>query len=138
MLGAFSDTERALFYLKTIPQLFGEEIVSVSPFLAILWFCHTKLDMGRGPSIVAAWLGAALVFGALHLPTYGWNFVQCFLVIGTARLVLLIGYVATKNIWVSTGAHIINDWLTFTLIVVLTAPKTRRDSGVGLAKGLHR
>jgi membrane protease YdiL (CAAX protease family) len=45
--------------------------------------------------------------------------VQCFLVIGTARLVLLTGYIVTKNIWVSTGAHIINDWLTFTVIVVL-------------------
>jgi membrane protease YdiL (CAAX protease family) len=31
-------------------------------------------------------------------------------VIGSARLVLTWAYVWTKNIWVSTGAHIINDW----------------------------
>jgi len=24
-------------------------------------------------------------------------------------------WILTKNIWVSTGAHIINDWLLFTL-----------------------
>jgi len=32
-------------------------------------------------------------------------------VIGTARLVLTLPWILTKNIWVSTGAHIINDWL---------------------------
>ncbi|WP_412705586.1 hypothetical protein [Aeromonas rivipollensis] len=39
--------------------------------------------------------------------------------IGTARIVLLSGYIITKNIWVSTGAHIINDWLLFTVMVLL-------------------
>ena len=94
----------------------------VLPFLAILWFCHSKLAMTRKSAIVVAWLGAALIFGALHLPTYGWNFVQCFLVIGTARIVLLVGYIVTKNIWVSTGAHIINDWLIFTVMALAISP----------------
>jgi hypothetical protein len=52
-----------------------------------------------------------LVFGALHLPTYDWNLVQCIVIIGTARMVLTLAYIVTKNIWVSTGAHVINDWL---------------------------
>jgi len=34
-------------------------------------------------------------------------------IIGGARLVLTLPYVMTKNIWVSTGAHIINDWTLF-------------------------
>jgi hypothetical protein len=32
-------------------------------------------------------------------------------VIGSARMVLTLPWILTKNIWVSTGAHIINDWL---------------------------
>ncbi|MEW9837663.1 CPBP family glutamic-type intramembrane protease [Mesorhizobium marinum] len=120
LLGSASGAERVLFYLKTIPQLFGEEVVSILPFLAILWWCHQRLGMSRTASIACAWLGAAIFFGALHLPTYGWNFVQCFIVIGSARAVLLIGYIATKNIWVSTGSHILFDWLVFTVIVTLT------------------
>jgi membrane protease YdiL (CAAX protease family) len=28
-----------------------------------------------------------------------------------ARLILTWAYIRTKNIWVSTGAHIINDWV---------------------------
>ena len=116
LLAEASDTALILFYLKTAPQLFGEEVVSILPFLAVLWFCHQRLAMTRKCAIITAWICTALIFGALHLPTYEWNFVQCFLVIGTARIVLLSGYIITKNIWVSTGAHIINDWLLFTIM----------------------
>jgi len=47
--------------------------------------------------------------------------VQCLVVIGSARLVLTWAYIWSKNIWVSVGAHIIND---FTLIgaTVFLAP----------------
>ncbi|UBO74585.1 CPBP family intramembrane glutamic endopeptidase [Aeromonas rivuli] len=121
MLTEASNTARILFYVKTAPQLFGEEVVSILPFLAVLWFCHERLNMTRKRALLAAWLCTALIFGAMHLPTYDWNFLQCFLVIGTARIVLLSGYLITKNIWVSTGAHIINDWLLFTVMVLLRA-----------------
>lgn len=120
LLANASGSDLALFYLKTLPQLLGEEVVSILPFLAILSLCSGKLGMARKPAIIAAWIGTALVFGAIHLPTYGWNFVQCFVVIGVARVVLLLGYLITKNIWVSTGAHILNDWVLFSLIVALT------------------
>jgi len=126
LLGNASGAQRALLYLKTLPQLLGEEIVSILPFLAILWFCHDWLGISRKASILLGWFGAALFFGAIHLPTYGWNFVQCFLVIGVARIALLTGYVATKNIWVSTGAHILNDWILFTVMVVLLDASSAR------------
>ena len=42
-----------------------------------------------------AWLGSAVLFGLLHLPTYRWDFVQCLLIIGTARLVLSMAYIKT-------------------------------------------
>jgi len=38
-----------------------------------------------------------------------------------ARLVLTWAYVSTKNIWVTTGAHIINDW-TLIGMTVFVAP----------------
>ena len=52
----------------------------------------------------------AISLGLIHLLTYDWNVVQCIVVIGTARMVLTLAWILTKNIWVSTGAHIINDW----------------------------
>jgi hypothetical protein len=63
---------------------------------------------------VGAWLISSLLFGLIHLPTYDWNWVQCIVIIGTARMVLSLAWILTKNIWVSTGAHILNDWLLFT------------------------
>ncbi|WP_439487097.1 CPBP family intramembrane glutamic endopeptidase [Blastomonas fulva] len=70
--------------------------------------------------MLAAWLVSAIIFALLHLPTYNWNIVQCVVVIGSARFVLTLAYVWTKNIWVSTGAHIINDWTLIGSTVLLT------------------
>lgn len=107
------------FYAGTGIQLFGEEIFTILPFLAIMYLLYTKAHFSRNTSAILAWLITAAGFGAAHLPTYGWNFAQAFLIIGTARLVLTLAYIRTKNILVSTGAHILNDWVTFTVTVVV-------------------
>ncbi|MGD9812090.1 MAG: CPBP family glutamic-type intramembrane protease, partial [Sphingobium sp.] len=54
----------------------------------------------------------------IHLPTYNWNILQCLILIGGARLVLTLAYIKTKNLWVCTGAHILNDWATFGLAIL--------------------
>ena len=113
-----STADRVLFFLKTLPQLFGEEVMTILPFLALMFFFSSKVGCSRRKSILGAWLVSALIFGLAHLHTYDWNFVQCILIIGTARLVLSLAYMKTKNIWVSTGAHVINDWLIFGLSIL--------------------
>lgn len=116
-VGSMASDDLTFFFLKTIPQLFGEEVLAILPFLALTYVLHTRMQMSRTVAILGAWLIAAMLFGAAHLPTYNWNWAQCFIVIGGARLVLLLPYMLTKNIWVSAGAHILNDWalLGFTL-----------------------
>jgi uncharacterized protein len=105
--------ELLLFALKTIPQLLGEEVLTMLPLLALLAFLSGRMRLSRRRAVVAAWLLTALLFGLLHLPTYGWNWAQCILIIGSARLVLSLAYLWTCNLWVSTLAHIINDWTLF-------------------------
>jgi len=117
-LSAMGTGERVAFFVKTLPQLLGEEVVTVLPFLAVLTLLTQHFGVGRKGAVVGAWLVSALLFGLIHLPTYHWNFVQSIVVIGTARIVLTLAWIRTKNIWVSTGAHIINDWLLFTLTLV--------------------
>jgi CAAX protease family protein len=124
-LAVMTTAERILFYLKTIPQLFGEEVLTVLPFLALLTLLTHRTRASRKVAIVATSLVVAIAFGLLHLPTYGWNIQQSVIVIGLARLVLLLPYLKTKNIWVSTGAHILNDWTLFTVALL----------GAGLASG---
>lgn len=109
-LPAMSGAERLLFFGRTIPQLFGEELLTILPFLAVVTLLHLRFGVSRRGAIVGGWIVSAVLFGAVHLPTYGWDLAQCLLIIGGARLVLTLPYVMTKNIWVSTGAHIVNDW----------------------------
>lgn len=117
-LAGMTTVERILFYLRTIPQLFGEEVLTVLPFLALLTLLTYRMHVPRKAAIIVASLVVAVGFGLLHLPTYGWNVQQSIIVIGLARLVLLLPYLKTKNIWVSTGAHILNDWILFTVTLI--------------------
>lgn len=114
-IASLGAVERALFLLKTLPQLFGEELLTILPLLALLQWLH----LGRGwtytRAVLAAWLLSALLFSLLHLPTYDWHLLQCVLIIGSARLVLSLAYLYTRNIWVSTYAHIVSDWAYFSL-----------------------
>jgi membrane protease YdiL (CAAX protease family) len=106
------------FYAGTGIQLFGEELLTILPFLAIMYLCTKQFGMSRRAAVLWAWGVSAIVFGLVHLPTYDWNLLQCLIVISTARLVLSLAYIKTKNIWVSTGAHIFNDWVLFTMPLV--------------------
>jgi membrane protease YdiL (CAAX protease family) len=112
-LAAMDTLKRLAFFAKTLPQLLGEEVLTVLPFLAMLTWLTQRAGVGRRRAVLVAWLVSALLFGLMHLPTYGWNWVQCIVVIGTARLVLTLPWILTKNLWVSTGAHIVNDWMLF-------------------------
>lgn len=109
-MGDADAATRAINFAAMVPQLLGEELLTILPFLAILWFLVNRLNAGRRTAIVVAWIVSALPFALLHLPTYQWNLLQCLAIIGTARLVLSLGYLLTRNLWVSTGAHVLNDW----------------------------
>lgn len=104
-------TGRVLLFVKVGLQLLGEEVISILPFLALLTLFTQRFGASRRGAILGAWLLSALLFGLAHLPTYGWNLVQCVVIIGSARLVLTLPWIMSKNLWVSAGAHVLNDWL---------------------------
>lgn len=107
-----------LFAMSAI-QLLGEELVTLLPFLVLLTALR-RTALKPWVALGVTWLATSLMFGALHLPTYGWNFTQALLLIGAARLVLTGVYMLTKNVWASTITHIGNDWMLFT-VAMLTA-----------------
>lgn len=116
---AMTGWQFAAILAVTVPQLVGEELLGILPFLAVLWLCVTRLGMRRRLGIVIALLVSSLIFGAAHLPTYNWNWIQSLVVIGSARVILTLAYIATRNLWVSAGAHIINDWAGFIAVFAL-------------------
>ncbi|WP_439517573.1 CPBP family glutamic-type intramembrane protease [Hydrogenophaga sp.] len=106
-------------FLAMVPQLLGEELLTMLPLLACLWWLHTRRGLSRQKALVLAWILSALPFALAHLPTYNGDLLQCLAIIGSARLVLTLAYLATKNLAVSTGAHILNDWALFGMSLVL-------------------
>ncbi len=120
LAGNLSPAGLAIFLSKTAVQLVGEEVLTIIPMLALLHVLVTRAGLGRSAALLLAWLGSAILFGLLHLPTYHWDVAQCVIIIGTARLVLSLAYIKTKNLWVSTGAHIINDMLLILMSVAGT------------------
>ncbi len=113
--------ELALFAASTLPQLLGEELVTILPFLALLTLFTRVSGAKRKTAVVAAWLLSGLLFGTLHLSTYGWNLAQAFGIIAIARLCLSAPFLITKSIWSSTITHVTHDWVTFGLVLLLGA-----------------
>lgn len=114
-MATMSGTDFVLRLVPTLPQLLGEELLTILPLLAILWFVTARLGLGRRAGMAVAIVGSSLLFAAAHLPTYDWHVAQCLGVIGLARVVLTLSYLWTRNLWVSTGGHVFNDWSEFTL-----------------------
>lgn len=112
-LNGNSTFENIMFAVKLIPMLFGEELITIIPFLVILQFATKNLKLSRKHAVTIAWILSAIIFGAVHLKTYNWNIVQAVIGISMARLVLTFSYIKTKNIWISTFVHVLNDWCLF-------------------------
>lgn len=119
MLANIGPFDLAMFLVRTFIQLIGEELMTILPLLAVLWLCVRKFNMSRRMGLVVAVIVSTLWFAAVHLPTYNWNLIQCFGGIGSARLVLTMAFLLTRKLWVSAGAHIVNDWTEF-LVPMLT------------------
>ena len=112
-IAAMSASQVGATLLVTVTQLVGEELFGILPFLAVLWLCVQHLNLSRRLGILVALVISSLLFGAAHLPTYDWHWAQSLIGIGFARVILTLAYIVTRNLWVSAGAHIINDWTGF-------------------------
>jgi membrane protease YdiL (CAAX protease family) len=118
------------FLLRTAIQLVGEELMTILPLLAVLWLCVRKFGLARRVGLAVSVVVSTAWFAAVHLPTYDWNLIQCFGGIGAARLVLTAAFLLTRNLWVSAGAHIVNDWTEFFLPTLLAMGHTPIEPGV--------
>jgi membrane protease YdiL (CAAX protease family) len=127
--GSVGGASRPLLFARTAIQLFGEEVMSILPFLALMYWLVARRDMGRKAAIVVAAILVAVLFAVAHLHTYGWNFPQALIGVGTARIVLLLPYIMTKNLWVSAGAHILNDWIFLVVSILATASADAAGGG---------
>ncbi|GJL83999.1 MAG: CAAX amino protease [marine bacterium B5-7] len=119
--GQHGSSDLLQFFVMTGIQLIGEEVTSILPFLALLYWFSGKGRMGRKSAIVLATLIVAVLFAFEHGATYDWNLIQILLGVGVARIILFLPYFMTKNLAVSAGAHILNDWMFFGIGILATS-----------------
>lgn len=110
MVATASGVDKILFFFWTAVQLLSEEIFTILIFLGAL--ARLSRMMSRKVALGLATLVASIIFGLVHLPTYQGNMVQAAALV-PIRIVLLMPFIITRNIWASTGAHVLNDWTTF-------------------------
>ena len=108
VIGSMSSAKLIARLLPTPPQLIGEELLGILPFLAALWLCVTRLHLPRWAGVCIGLSSPGLIFGAAHLPTYGWNWGQALLGTGFARILLTLSFLVTRNLWVSAGTPILS------------------------------
>lgn len=99
--------------------IFGEALFVVLPFLAVLALLTDGLKMARKPAVITAALVASLAFGVYHFKAYDWHWAQMLVTIGLGQVIVLFGYLKTKNILVTYLAHLLFDWVIVGLTIVV-------------------
>ena len=108
-------------YVGTGIQLVGEEVFAMLPVpRAHVLPVRQGRAVSRKTAIIVAWLISVRCGSAPRTcTTYDWNFAQAIHRDRRGATWLSPSrYIRTKNLWVSTGAHIINDWAFITVAVI--------------------
>lgn len=90
-------------------NLMGEEILSISVFLAIAGLLFHYFGRNRKVALGIAYFLSLFIFGLLHYHTYNWNLAQLLLVLPVERFFLTGIYIRTKSIWPSFAMHYLFD-----------------------------
>lgn len=116
LVGKLSDSMKILF--QTIFMLAGEELIVTVPLVILVSLLVHKAKMTQTKAIIISTVVTAIMFGALHLPTYNWNLFQCFVIIAITRIPFTLVTLKTNTMLSGLLAHITYDWIIFIFVVV--------------------
>ena len=114
--GSMLDSFIMLF--KTIFMLAGEEILVTLPLIIFVSLFINKIKISQSKAVIISTIITAIIFGAIHLPTYQWNIFQCFLVIALTRIPFTIASLKSDSIIAGIIGHITFDWIIFTGMII--------------------
>lgn len=114
--GSILDSFLMLF--KTIFMIAGEEILVILPLIIFVSLLIHKTKISQSKAIIIATIITAIIFGAIHLPTYQWNIFQCFLVVALTRIPFTIVSLKSDSIIAGIIGHIAFDWIIFSGMII--------------------
>lgn len=104
-------------YVVMFIQIMGEACLSILLF-ALLYKALNRAWGRSAPWVrsLVAWLVSAFLFGMPHLPTYGWNFLQCLVIFFSLFLGFAV-FVATRSWTILFLSHFLYDLLSSPLVL---------------------
>ncbi len=99
-------------------QIFSEEIFRIFLFLILMYFLY-KYTNNRKKSIIISTVLVLIVFGLMHVNTYGYNIIQILLLQGFGSIFEFLGYLKTKNLAIPIIIHLlinISSWIPYLMI----------------------
>lgn len=98
-------------------QIFGEELTKLIMLILTL-FVSYKITNKRKLSIIIATLICAIIFGLLHLPAYQ-NIIVSILTVGIGDIIIIYGYLKTKNILIPFTAHLFYNLIPLIITLLI-------------------
>jgi len=111
-----SETMDASFFASVILQLFGEELFKTNMLLGCLLLVYRKTGRRKLGVVVGTAVSLA-IFGITHMEAYG-SLLQVILIQGLGSLICVFAYLKTKNMLVTYAAHVVIDFIPFTLTAI--------------------
>ena len=109
----------AVSILLMFIQLLGEELFKFTIFILAMALTF-KFTQKRKTSVIVGIAVCCIIFGLIHLESYGWNLIQCLAIIGLGTVITTYPYYKTKNITNSYILHLMIDLIpTFLMIIGL-------------------
>lgn len=99
-------------------QIFSEEIFRIFLFLILMYFLY-KYTNNRKKSIIISTVLVLIVFGLMHVNTYGYNIIQILLLQGFGSIFEFLGYLKTKNLAIPIIIHLlinISSWIPYLIL----------------------
>ncbi len=107
-------------------MLIGEELIVTLPLMILIVLLVQRTKLSQSKAVVIAAVITAVLFGALHLPTYQWILFQCLVVIGVTRIPFTIATLKSNSMVSGVIAHIIYDWIIFGRLILAQIANTAR------------
>lgn len=107
-----------LLLFKTVFMLAGEEILVTVPLVIIVSLLIHKTKISKSKAVIISTILTAIIFGAIHLPTYQWNLFQCFVVVALTRIPFTIVSLKSDSMITGIAGHIVFDWIIFAGMII--------------------
>lgn len=104
-----------LILLVNFLQIFSEEIFRIFLFIFLMYYLY-RYTNNRKKSIIISTIIMLIIFGLLHVNTYGYNIIQILLLQGLGSIFEFAGYLKTKNLAIPIIIHVlinISSWVPY-------------------------